>query len=97
LTVHTFEDFTAFSEETAKPIFTSWSQAITDAVQQSKTPMERQKALHALIDHPGCRKAHPRLEHFLPLYVAAGAGRVDKEDAKVLNGLYGAQTIAFGI
>jgi len=49
------------------------------------------------MNHPGCRKAHPELEHFMPLYVAAGAGRVEQEEAKLLNGLYGAQAIAFGV
>lgn len=34
LTVHTFEDFTAFSEKTAKPIYKEFSQAILDAAQQ---------------------------------------------------------------
>lgn len=34
LTVHTFEDFTAFSEKTAKPIYKEFSQAILEAAQQ---------------------------------------------------------------
>ncbi len=45
--------------------------------------------------HPGFRKAHPREEHFIPLYVAAGAG--DGGEAKVVSGLYGAPTFAFGL
>lgn len=35
LTIHTFEDFSAFSESTAKPIFKSFDSAISDAVLQS--------------------------------------------------------------
>lgn len=34
LTIHTFEDFSAFVEETAKPIFKDFNQAILDAAQQ---------------------------------------------------------------
>ena len=34
LTVHTFEDFTAFVESTAKPVYKEFSSAILEAVQQ---------------------------------------------------------------
>lgn len=37
--------------------------------------------------------AHPREEHFVPIYVAAGAG--EDGDVHVLSGLYGYQTVAF--
>ena len=45
--------------------------------------------------HKGFRKAHPREEHFVPLYVAAGAGEGGK--AEVVSGIYGAPTFAFGL
>lgn len=45
--------------------------------------------------HAGFRKAHPREEHFIPLYVAAGAG--EGGEAKVVSGLYGQPTFAFGL
>jgi aromatic ring-opening dioxygenase catalytic subunit (LigB family) len=49
----------------------------------------------ALTKHPVFRLAHPREEHFIPIYVAAGAG--EEGGAKVLSGLYGAPTFAFGL
>lgn len=39
--------------------------------------------------------AHPREEHFIPLYVAAGAG--EEGSAKIVSGIYAAPTIAFGL
>lgn len=56
---------------------------------------ERKKALVGLVQHPGFRLAHPREDHFVPLYVAAGAG--EGGDVKVLTGIYGAPTFAFGL
>jgi aromatic ring-opening dioxygenase catalytic subunit (LigB family) len=38
---------------------------------------------------------HPREEHFVPLYVAAGAG--ENGDVKILHGNYGIPTFVFGI
>lgn len=48
-----------------------------------------------LTQHPGFRAAHPRSEHFVPLYVAAGAGETGK--VKVVSAIYGAPTFAFGL
>lgn len=39
--------------------------------------------------------AHPREDHFVPLYVAAGAG--EDGDARVISAIYGAPAIAFGV
>lgn len=63
LTVHTFEDFSAFTESGAKEIYKQWDQAIVDAVNLPQSSQERHKALRALLNHPGCKLAHPRLEH----------------------------------
>lgn len=49
----------------------------------------------ALTRHAGFRAAHPREDHFIPLYVAAGAG--EGGEVKIVNGCYGAPTFAFGI
>lgn len=49
----------------------------------------------ALTKHAGFKKAHPREEHFVPIYIAAGAG--EGGDARIVAGLYGAPTIAFGL
>jgi aromatic ring-opening dioxygenase catalytic subunit (LigB family) len=44
--------------------------------------------------HPGFRASHPREDHFVPLYVAAGAG--DGEELRILNAMYGIVSVAFG-
>ena len=49
----------------------------------------------ALTSHPGFKLAHPRAEHFVPIYVAAGCG--EEGSAKVISGVYGATTVAFGL
>jgi aromatic ring-opening dioxygenase catalytic subunit (LigB family) len=49
----------------------------------------------ALTQHSGFRFAHPREDHFIPLYVAAGAGETG--NSQVLSALYGCQTVAFGL
>jgi aromatic ring-opening dioxygenase catalytic subunit (LigB family) len=48
-----------------------------------------------LTTHRGFRRAHPREEHFIPIFVAAGAGEAG--DSRILGAVYGAPTIAFGI
>ena len=58
-------------------------------------PATRKVALINLTSHPGFRLAHPREEHFVPLYVAAGAA--GDGDARVLSGIHGANTVVFGI
>ena len=47
-----------------------------------------------LVKHKGFRQAHPRADHFIPLYIGAGAGG-ESADAKVLAAIYGAPTFAF--
>lgn len=95
LTVHTFEDISSFNETTAKPLYHEWNQKIVDAVNKQGSPDERKKALFDLTKQPEFRLAHPREEHFVPLYCAAGAGEGGEQ--KLLSGLYGATTIAFGL
>lgn len=48
-----------------------------------------------LTSHSGFRAAHPREEHFVPLYVAAGAG--ENGSVRIIESLYGAPTFAFGL
>jgi aromatic ring-opening dioxygenase catalytic subunit (LigB family) len=57
--------------------------------------MIRRTALLALTQHSGFRLAHPREDHFVPIYVAAGAG--EDENVHVLSGLYGCPAVAFGL
>lgn len=56
---------------------------------------QRNKALVAISKHPTYRRAHPRPDHFVPIYVAAGAG--SDGSAKVVSPVYGALSIAFGV
>jgi aromatic ring-opening dioxygenase catalytic subunit (LigB family) len=48
-----------------------------------------------LTRHPGYRLAHPHPDHFVPLYIAAGAG--EGGDVRVLSAIYGSSTVAFGV
>lgn len=48
-----------------------------------------------LVKHKGFRAAHPREDHFVPLYIAAGAG--EGGDVRVLNAVYGVHTCVFGL
>jgi len=56
---------------------------------------ERKHALFNLTKHPGFRASHPREDHFVPLYVALGAG--DGGAVKTLMDNYGIPTFAFGL
>ena len=58
-------------------------------------PEDRKQALIDLTKHQGFRIAHPRSDHFVPLYVAAGAG--GDGEVKVLSAIYGSPTFAFGL
>jgi len=70
LTIHTFRDFSAFDESTAKPIYKAWHKAVVEAA-GTVNPEARRKAMMELVSHPGFRPANPREEHFIPIYVAA--------------------------
>lgn len=94
LPVHSFREFAAFSESTARPIFKEWCEAILKA-SEIQEPKARKDALYTLPKHAGFRVSNPREEHFIPLYVAAGAG--EQGGSRILCSLYGAPTIAFGI
>jgi len=58
-------------------------------------PEKRKDRLLDLVNRKGFRQAHPRSEHFIPLYIAAGAG--ESGQVQVLNAQYAAPTFAFGI
>jgi len=92
LTVHNLQDRTCFVPETAKPVVREFNDAVSSAISVSD-PVARKTALVALTQHKGFRPAHPREDHFVPIYVAAGAGEHD--NVHVLSGLYGCQTVAF--
>ena len=51
--------------------------------------------MYDLTKHPGFRPSHPREDHFVPLYIAAGAG--EEGDVKIISANYGMITSAFGV
>ncbi|TFK42759.1 Extradiol ring-cleavage dioxygenase, class III enzyme, subunit B [Crucibulum laeve] len=94
LTAHNLRDRASFTPETARPSHKAFDKAIHDAVNITDDA-ERKKAMFALTKHSGFRDSQPREEHFVPIYVAAGAG--EGGDVRVVCNMYGAPTIAFGI
>ncbi|KZT26505.1 Extradiol ring-cleavage dioxygenase class III enzyme subunit B [Neolentinus lepideus HHB14362 ss-1] len=103
LTIHNLRDFSSFSPSVAQKPYHDFHQAVLDAVTASSP-----KPLLSLPQHPSFRLAHPRAEHFVPIYVAAGAGlgdlqgdtsivEQDKAKVKVLSAVYGSVTVAFGV
>ncbi|KAF9017997.1 Extradiol aromatic ring-opening dioxygenase [Hymenopellis radicata] len=94
LTIHNLRDISAFAPESAKPVVKEFDKAVLDAVTIPDSE-DRKKAMFALTKHAGFRSANPREDHFVPLYVAAGAGEMG--GVKVLNALYGIPTVAFGL
>ncbi|KAJ3778560.1 Extradiol ring-cleavage dioxygenase, class III enzyme, subunit B [Lentinula raphanica] len=94
LPIHNLRDFSSFTPDTAQPIHHAFHKAILDAL-LIPNAQERKQALMDLTKHPGFRPCNPREEHFVPLYVAAGAA--EDENVKILNGLYGIPTVAFGV
>ena len=58
---------------------------------------ERNENMKELVNHPSFRRAHPREEHFVPIYIAAGAGSAEGDGANVLADIHSAISIAFGV
>lgn len=94
LTAHNLRDRTSFSPSTAKPIHKEFDSAIHKAI-NIEDPELRKKALCELPKHPGFRASHPREDHFVPLYVAAGAG--EGGEVRTIMDSYGIPTFAFGL
>jgi len=95
LTIHTFQDWSAWNPDTAAEGYKDFERQIVRSIDKTSSVEERNKALVAVTQHPFYRKAHPRTEHFIPIYVAAGAGSEGK--AKVVCPLHGAITAVFGL
>ncbi|KAF4614834.1 hypothetical protein D9613_002898 [Agrocybe pediades] len=94
LTAHNLRDRTSFSPDTARAVHKEFDQAIHRAI-AVESAEERKKKLFELPQHPGFRAMHPREDHFVPLYVAGGAG--EDEKVKTIVDLYGLGSFAFGI
>ncbi|KAF8184944.1 Extradiol ring-cleavage dioxygenase, class III enzyme, subunit B [Mycena galopus ATCC 62051] len=94
LTFHNLRDFEAFSPHTAKPANKEFDRAVLEAVVVADAK-DRKQAMINLTRHPGFRASHPREDHFIPIYVAAGAG--EEGQSKVIADMYGSETVAFGL
>jgi aromatic ring-opening dioxygenase catalytic subunit (LigB family) len=111
LTAHNLRDLTSFAPDTASGAMHAFHDAVTGAIAISDVrarvlfylplltrpvqPVERKTALLALERHASYKIAHPTADHFVPLYVAAGAGA--EGGAHVLSAFYGCHTVAFGV
>ncbi|KAJ7085344.1 Extradiol ring-cleavage dioxygenase, class III enzyme, subunit B [Mycena crocata] len=94
LLIHNLRDMHSMSPQSAQPVQREFHEAIMASVAVADET-ERKKAMTNLTQHPGFRISHPREEHFVPLYIAAGAG--DGGNSKVIADMYGGPAIAFGL
>ncbi|KAF8630382.1 hypothetical protein AX15_002941 [Amanita polypyramis BW_CC] len=94
LTVHNLGDMSGFAPSTAKSAHHQFEEAVLRATEISNAS-ERKTAMMALPLHPGFRASHPRAEHFIPVYIAGGAG--EEGGSVVLAQAYGTLTVAFGL
>jgi aromatic ring-opening dioxygenase catalytic subunit (LigB family) len=97
LTIHTFRETNAWDPKTAPQGFKDFELAVVDSVNDVSSVQERNEKMKALTKHPFFRRAHPREEHFVPIYIAAGAGSGDGESAIVLADVHSAISSAFGV
>jgi aromatic ring-opening dioxygenase catalytic subunit (LigB family) len=74
-----------------------FEKAVVDSVQNATSVEERNEDMKQLMRHPFFRRAHPREEHFVPIYIAAGAGSAEDDGANVLADIHSAISIAFGV
>ncbi|KAJ3280783.1 hypothetical protein HK104_000403 [Borealophlyctis nickersoniae] len=88
LTIHTFREPEAWDPSTAPQGFKDFHTALVQSL-SSPTPEQRTSSLINITTHPYFRRAHPREEHFVPIYVAAGAGA--EGGAEVVSDLHGAR------
>jgi len=93
LTIHNLRDFSSLIESRASS-YKAWNDDVLLALSISD-PDERKDDLIKLIKHRSFRAAHPREDHFVPLYVAAGAG--GSGSVSIISALWGSPTVAFGL
>jgi aromatic ring-opening dioxygenase catalytic subunit (LigB family) len=88
----------AWDPKRAPQGFMDFEKAVVDSVQTATSVEDRLQKMKALVKHPFFRRAHPREEHFVPIYIAAGAGSDESkgEGATVLADIHSAISIAFG-
>lgn len=95
LTIHTFRDFAEWKYESASEPVKEFEREILKACLEESTSARFQRMMD-LTKLQGFRKAHPREEHFIPIYIAAGAGS-DAGTTTIISDIHGCQTIAFGV
>ncbi|ORY83888.1 Extradiol ring-cleavage dioxygenase, class III enzyme, subunit B [Protomyces lactucae-debilis] len=96
LTIHTFKDWQAWDRVTADPGYDALMSTLVDAHEEEDLLQQKQRLLD-ITTHPYFRKAHPTIEHFTPLYIAAGVGQALEGQTKVVSNVWGAQTAAYGV
>ncbi|CAF9932052.1 hypothetical protein IMSHALPRED_008779 [Imshaugia aleurites] len=76
MAVHNLRDFrTTLATGETMPYAFSFDEALKEAA--TAKPEERQAKMSALMRRSDARKAHPSLEHILPIHVGAGAAGAD--------------------
>ncbi|KAI1411363.1 LigB-domain-containing protein [Hypoxylon sp. FL1857] len=76
MSVHNLRDFLATrGDPRPLPYTVSFDEALKDAVESP--PSERQARMREVAKRPDARQAHPRFDHLMPVYVAAGAAGDD--------------------
>lgn len=81
MSVHNLRDLwaDAISDDPSKPrpYTVTFDEALREAV-ETKDPDERQMRMAMVCGRPDARKAHPTMDHLMPVYVAAGAAGGDQ-------------------
>lgn len=95
LTIHTFNELNAFDPAAAPQGFKDFEKQVIEFAELSNEDEKGNTALKSVTKHPYFRRAHPREEHFVPLYVAAGAG--SDGASQVISKQHGSISIAFGL
>ncbi|BFZ54483.1 hypothetical protein PYCC9005_001520 [Savitreella phatthalungensis] len=90
LSIHTFRNWTEWSPSQASQSVVEFESLVKLAL---TTPHNHDVFVNKVLGHPGYRKAHDSDEHFIPLYVAAGASTDDR--GVVISDVHGAVTAAF--
>jgi len=96
LSIHSFKELVSMCDiDTVPPGFKDFEKEIVSSIEKTNNGIDRNTALKKLPQHPSFRRAHPREDHFVPIYIAAGAG--SEGGAQVVCNLHGRITIAFGL
>ncbi|KAI6089644.1 LigB-domain-containing protein [Hypoxylon rubiginosum] len=76
MSVHNLRDlFATRGDPRPLPYTVSFDDALKEAVESA--PSERQARMREVTKRPDARQAHPRFDHLMPVYVAAGAAGED--------------------